>query len=367
MNVDKHISELLYEHDCVIVPKFGGFVSNYSSAKIHPTQHSFSPPSKKIVFNKNLVANDGLLANNIVTSENKSYPEAMSEIEHFVAETNTLLSKGNKVEIANVGSLRLDVERNIQFTPSNTNFHLGSFGLAEFQSPAIKREAVGKRITKEFIDREAIPSKNRKVIYKRIAIAAALLPLFFAMFWVSYKTDLLHNVNYADLNPFKSEVYVELPATESPEKITPARTEVTEKTVTEIPASGEELIETKEETNLEQEIETIESTAPSLLESFTNNTSNDVVADTTRVATTPVIQPTNGSYHLVAGCFQVESNAINFVADLNNQNISASIVGKRKGLFVVSCGDYSTRKEALENLRALKASRQDAWLLKEAF
>ncbi|MGZ6416715.1 MAG: HU domain-containing protein, partial [Bacteroidia bacterium] len=24
--VDKHISELLYEHDCVIVPDFGGFV-----------------------------------------------------------------------------------------------------------------------------------------------------------------------------------------------------------------------------------------------------------------------------------------------------------------------------------------------------
>ena len=56
--IDKHINELLYNHDCVIVPEFGGFVTNYASAKIHPVQHTFTPPSKNIVFNKNLKNND---------------------------------------------------------------------------------------------------------------------------------------------------------------------------------------------------------------------------------------------------------------------------------------------------------------------
>src|SRR5580693_10165262 len=154
--VDKHISELLYEHDCVIVPDFGGFVANYASAKIHPTQHNFTPPSKNIVFNKNLKNNDGLLANHIVTTENTNYPEAIKYINHFVENTNSQLREGTKVKVDEVGTLFLDVERNIQFKPSTTNYLLEAFGLAEFQSPAIKRDNIGKRIEKEFKDRGPI-------------------------------------------------------------------------------------------------------------------------------------------------------------------------------------------------------------------
>src|SRR3954469_6985215 len=115
--VDKHISELLYEHDCVIVPDFGGFVANYASAKIHPTQHTFIPPSKNIIFNKNLKNNDGLLANRIVVSEKANYPEALKYIGHFVENAAFQLKKGAKVKIEEVGTLYLDVERNIQFEP----------------------------------------------------------------------------------------------------------------------------------------------------------------------------------------------------------------------------------------------------------
>ena len=63
VNVDKSISELLYQFDCVIIPDFGGFVANYAGAKIQPIQNTFTPPSKQISFNRNLTSNDGLLAN----------------------------------------------------------------------------------------------------------------------------------------------------------------------------------------------------------------------------------------------------------------------------------------------------------------
>ena len=36
LRLDSHISYLLHEHDCVILPAFGGFVANYHSAKIDP-------------------------------------------------------------------------------------------------------------------------------------------------------------------------------------------------------------------------------------------------------------------------------------------------------------------------------------------
>ena len=204
--VDKHISALLYDHDCVIVPELGGFVANYAPAKIHPVQHLFTPPSKNIVFNKNLKNNDGLLASHIAGTENKTYPEALKYIQHFVQDTGLQLKKGGRVTIAEVGTLFLDVERNIQFEPDTTVNHLPeAFGLPGFQSPAIKRETIGKRIEKEFKDRKAIPAGRKKINVKRYVALAIAMPLIFAMVWVPLKTDLLKNINYSSLNPFASK------------------------------------------------------------------------------------------------------------------------------------------------------------------
>ena len=60
-SVSHYISELLFLHDCVIVPKFGGFVSNPKSAQLNKTTGALTPPSKQILFNPNLKTNDGLL------------------------------------------------------------------------------------------------------------------------------------------------------------------------------------------------------------------------------------------------------------------------------------------------------------------
>ena len=178
--IDKHISDLLYDHDCVIVPQLGGFVANYASAKIHPTQHTFTPPSKNIVFNTNLKNNDGLLANHITQADNTAYPEALKYIHHFVDTTNAQLKKGEKVVIGDVGKLFLDVERNIQFEPdANSNHLLDAFGLASFQSPAIKRDNIGKRIEKEFIDRKPIAGEKKKINIKRYVALAIAMPLIF--------------------------------------------------------------------------------------------------------------------------------------------------------------------------------------------
>ena len=72
MDVRVTISRLLEEHDCVILPGYGGFIGNYAPARIDPVSHSFVPPSKKILFNINLKQNDGLLCNRLVTDEGVS-------------------------------------------------------------------------------------------------------------------------------------------------------------------------------------------------------------------------------------------------------------------------------------------------------
>jgi cell division septation protein DedD len=337
--IDKHISELLNEHDCVIVPDLGGFVANYAPAKIHPVQHTFIPPSKNIVFNKNLKNNDGLLANQIVVCEHTSYPEALKYIQHFVTDTTGLLKKGNKVKIEEVGTLFLDVERNIQFEPDTVNHLLDAFGLSQFQSPAIKREAISKRIEKEFKDRKAIPAEKKKINIKRYVALAIALPLVFGMIWIPLKTDLLKNINYSDLNPFASKK----------ESVSPVKKDV--------PPAKTVQIAVPKDTVSEKPV--VEESLP-----VTENVAEPVKADSTHVS---VQNNTNTDYkfHLVAGCFQIEENAIRFVATLQKQNLNAAIIGQNnKGLYVVSCGDFATRREANDELENLRKVQPNAWLYK---
>jgi cell division septation protein DedD len=340
--LDKHISELLNEHDCVIVPEFGGFVANYAPAKIHPVQHTFTPPSKKIVFNKNLKNNDGLLANHVVMAERTTYPQALKYISHFVDNTSAVLKKGGKVKIEEVGTLFLDVERNIQFEPdANTNHLLDAFGLSAFQSPAIKRDNISKRIEKEFKDRDAIPAERKKINIKKYVALAIAMPLLFGMIWVPLKTDLLKNINYSDLNPFSSKEVVKPETKKAPDTV-PVKVVIPKDTV----AQQAEVENTDPQPVTEALVEPV------------------VKADTTRVAVEVNVDPSN-KFHLVAGCFAIEENAIKFVASLQQQNLNASIIGKNnKGLFVVSCGDYATRKEANDELSNLRKLQPNAWLYK---
>ncbi|HSH67480.1 MAG TPA: SPOR domain-containing protein [Bacteroidia bacterium] len=337
--VDKQISELLYEYDCVIVPNFGGFVSNYTPAKIHPAHHTFQPPSKSVVFNKNLKHNDGLLANHVASGFNTDYAGALKQIDQFVNHANSQFKAGKKVLIEDVGTLYWDVERNIQFEPSTKNYLLDAFGLVQFQSPAIKRDAIGKRIEKQLKDREPVvlPVNRRKTIKRLVALTIAV-PIIAALIWIPYKTELFKNTNNANLNPFHS--------TESNKTI------VNEQPVeTDLQPAYKDSTRTKTLSENSSQPVTATMVTP-------------VKADTTSV----VIEndkTINFKFHVVAGCFQIESNAINYIAKLQQQNIQASIIGQNEnGLYIVSCGDFRSRKEATTKLNDLRNQQQSVWLYK---
>lgn len=355
VKVDKHISDLLYTHDCVIVPELGGFVANYAPAKIHPTQHTFIPPSKNIIFNKSLKNNDGLLANHIANAEKASYPEALKYLQHFTSTTNTELKKGAKVTIDDVGTLFLDAERNIQFEPETTNYLLDAFGLSRFQSPAIKRDTIGKRLEKEFKDRSAIPAEKKKINVKRLVALAIAIPLVFGMIWIPLKTDLLKDINYSSLNPFALKG---VPTNSVLLNTTPDVPKVEEVVSNSLP----NLNDTIKHTALDLTNNVAQPVTAALVE---NKIIEAIKADSTRVAVNNESINLDFKFHLITGCFQIQENATRFVNDLQNQNITASIIGKRNGLYIVSSGDYATRKEAYTQLKQLKISQPDAWLLKK--
>ncbi|MDE1205512.1 SPOR domain-containing protein [Tenacibaculum larymnensis] len=170
MTLANYINDLLYRYDCVIVPNFGGFVTNKIGARVNTTTHTFYPPKKQLTFNAYLQHNDGLLANYIASSKNISFEEAVTFIAEEVAQWNEKLET-TSVTVASVGSLSLNEAKQVVFEPNlSSNFLTESFGLAEVSTPSVERV---KEVT---IKSLPTTEENKKTIplYVRRAAAAAV-------------------------------------------------------------------------------------------------------------------------------------------------------------------------------------------------
>ena len=182
MPLDKYISDLLYRYECVIVPQFGGFISNAVSARVNHFTHTFYPPSKQLTFNSHLTKNDGLLANYIAASEHISYGEAKNIIADEVALWKHDLEHG-EMELERVGTFRLNTEGNTVFEPNNEiNYLTSSFGLSTYVSPAVKR-LKGKHVPVIPLERESTSKRKTPVLLKYAAAATVA----FAMITVGWK------------------------------------------------------------------------------------------------------------------------------------------------------------------------------------
>ena len=327
MNIETYISDLLYRHDCVIVPGLGGFISNYKSAQIHPVSHTLRPPSKSISFNVQLQNNDGLLANYISDCESIPFASAQVKIGQYVKNLQNDLEHKNQVKISKVGVLSRDLNGLLSFEPDNTvNYLLDAFGLDTIQSPAILRHAKEVSLPKQVSKgAKRIKAPKTSINWK---VAAVILPLIGLSTYVSFQQEAVSDAyaNYAYLNPFKLK-----PAA----TYTPRTVEV-----------KETLILTSIEASPEMEIET----------------SVDVISTPEVIA--PIVNTVQ--FHLIAGCFSSEVNAANLVSKLKTQGFDSSVIGRNsKGLFRVAFQTFSSKETALLKLQNLKATGTSTWLLKQ--
>ena len=126
MDITAFIRELLFGHDCVIVPGFGGFIGNYTPARIDKAASTFHPPVKQISFNRNLNHNDGLLVGRISEScKDQLWRCTESWLRSLPRDLSARLSKGEKVVFDHIGSFVNNHEGNVQFEPDrDANYHL---------------------------------------------------------------------------------------------------------------------------------------------------------------------------------------------------------------------------------------------------
>ena len=337
MKMETYISDLLYRHDCVIIPGLGGIITNYRSAQIHPVSHTLRPPSKSIRFNVNLQEDDGLLSNYVSSCESISFASAQSKIEHFVFSIQNDLEHKKEARLPKIGVLSVDINGIISFEPDlKVNYLPDAFGLEVIQSPAILRKSKGIDLSKQIYQgAKSIQAQKTSFNWK---VAAVLIPLIGLCTYVSFQQEALSDkyANYAYLNPFKEKpaaVYI------------PRTMEVKEKTI--------ELKETK-----------ITTTPKTVVETVKVNT--EVKAKKTIPAPSVKTTLVSKSFHLVAGCFSSKLNANNLVAKLKTEGFEASVIGQNEnGLFRVAFQSYVNRELAVSEMKKLKDSGKSTWLLKK--
>lgn len=337
MKMETYISDLLYRHDCVIIPGLGGIITNYRSAQIHPVSHTLRPPSKSIRFNINLQEDDGLLANYVSSCEEISFASAQTKIERFVFSIQNDLEHKKQAKLPKIGILSVDLNGIISFEPDlKVNYLSDAFGLEAIQSPALIRKSKGIDVSKQiYRSAKSIQAQKTSFNWK---VAAVLIPLIGLSTYVSFQQDAIGDkyANYAYLNPFKEKpasVYV------------PRAVEVKEKTI--------EVKETK-----------ITTTPKTVVETVKENT--EVKAKKTIPAPSDKTTFVSKSFHLVAGCFSSKLNANNLVSQLKTEGFEASVIGQNaNGLFRVAFQSYVTRELAMSEMKKLKASGKPTWLLKK--
>ncbi len=388
MRIAKYISNLLFEYECVVIPGLGGFITNELPAKINTSQHSFSPPSKKIVFNARLQTNDGMLVNQIAEKEKISYTDARMRVDNFVAKCHKALDNYKRIHFHKIGILFKETSGEILFEPDNSyNYLADSYGLRSFISPAIKRDP-SVRIEKKFKDRKPkkekepeaakeIPPVNqvKKPRYVTINVFGLIILLtVIALVVVNFGSiQKLYN-NYSSVIPFfystPNEYFImnhgdKIPGNSNQNKFTANRTNerIVFQENEEMPASldnqAEELSETLDNSTTNNNIQQEETISDRDDEEITEQHDNDIYKNE------PEITPPR--FYIIAGSFEDEGNANKLVRQLYQKNFDAAIIGRNQyGFYRVAYAGYSTRPEAEEQLAIIRREENpSAWIFSE--
>lgn len=369
--VEQLIGDLLLRHNCVIVPSFGGFVAKQVSAKIDYVSGKMVPPSKSLLFNKQLINNDGLLINELSQANDLSFDQASEKVASKVNGWHSKLKSGQRIELDRVGYLYNDVENNLCFEQDRFfNLLLESYGLGKVHFLSEEDVQIAERINvqrevsaaivveekaplKKVIDskeeeKEEIPviahpiiqEKRKPKAWKYIA-AACILPIAFYSIWIPMKTDVLESgmISFSDFNPFHKTVKPEYKKNPVNLNREPSEVRVSlEEKVNELP----------EEVKVYTYKYDDDLYIPVALESEVN-TESEITP--TEPITNDVFEA--NAMHFVVGCFGDESNAANLVSKLKSNGMDASIVDIHNGLHRVSAGTalsmeaiYTIREEA---------------------
>lgn len=325
-----HIEFLLHDHNCVIIPGFGGFVVNTTPARRDGIA-TFFPPSCELVFNRDLTHNDGLLAQSYMKSEEIPFEAAMTKIELAVEELKHRLRDDRQVVLGELGQFIMNDDKRFIYKPSHF-VQPAFFGLTkaalkpliQMQSPAVKVST----------------GEQRQPRYRSVGIASAAASILLLMMFllpvgdrtiVRQSAQILSESDLFGSSPFQRNVTAENTSEGVATNATDATdaTEVAEMTTTD--------------DNIQPEL-----TAQTPL----------------AVAAADEDQP---RYYIIVGVYKVKEVAEKMMENLLKDGFSDRGWMRRPGRIDVYARSFAEKEDAVSTLRKIHKEfpdYRDAWILK---
>ena len=349
--IEDLVSSLLLRHSCVIIPNFGGFVAKTISAKLDLDRGLFLAPSKQLLFNKNLLNNDGLLISEYASLNAIEYSKSQSEIEEFVLDLKSKLNSKQSVHIERVGKLSYDLEGNLVFEQDRYfNLLLSSYGLSQVQFIANKEPEINEP---SIIDKKIkVKAPIREINYLKYAAAACLLPLAFYSFWIPTHSGVLESglISFKDFNPFyKKEI-----GAYSKQKMATQQNKVLEKNVFESQITTSKnhrvgLYKFDEGINIPIRIE--EKKIVKEILDIKIKTNQNIISST-------------NTFEYIIGCFSNKNNALALISKLKKEGFNAKIAGGSP-LVRVSIGGADSDLQMQTIIQKANEKGYKGWILKK--
>jgi len=325
------VISLLFDHDCVIIPGFGGLIGAYKSAGLEPASHQLSPPSKQLTFNRHLTHNDGLLATEISLRHAVPYSRAMQMVEQEVQSLKALLLADHRFDLTDVGLFYVEKDQTLQFRPyDRVNFLKESFGLERITLLPV---AAGETPIVPLLTDG--PASRDRIHWRKIAAVAAFPIALTLGFWqLGTHTEVMSSLSMA--HPFsivKSDY-------------SPSETKAAVNADFDSDDFAEFLKQNEGAEKADFAFDDENTTTIRLM-------SSGPPADTV----------TKGAFCLIAGAFKVEENAERMLKTLQNEGHPALLAGMKGELHLVAISSHSTKAEAENAISA--ADKKGLWIFRK--
>ena len=380
ISLDKIIFDLLLHHDCVIIPSFGGFVSQNEKASIDYDKGEITPPRKLIIFNNKLLKSDGLLINHFAEQNNLSYQQSFDQIRNQINSWKNQLDSGNRIELHKIGTLHIDKSNNIRFNQDDfSNLLISSYGLSTFifNKPEVESEL--KSNNKEIILKPQNINKNetqtpdikgvKNVPIWKYAAAACLLPLIFYSFWLPTQTSFLESgmISIQDLNPFHKVEETKYQKTENQNLSNDKKT--VQSLENQIKSLNSDLNYFSYKYDDEKYIIVKIKEDSSITKTVTEKTSENKKVKEKKKRRRERYQSkypkmSRGTKSTIVGCFGKYKNATRLVKKLKSKGFNASIIDVKRNLFRVSIGETTNNHDLEDLIQKTTSLGYDSWVLK---
>ena len=312
-NLAQYIEELIIQHECVIVPGLGGFVTYRDKASIRNNQ--LYAPTQRVRFNQLLTYHDGLLTEAYMRDRQISYAAALEAIETDIKLITTSLNSGNTFILGRIGALSLSADNTIILKNEDCKFLPENIGL-----PVVNLKQLTAQSNKDNTITLNIPRASSNIIRYAAMIIAVFI---FSLSIPTPVTDATHEASFYRVQS----------------------TEYRVQNINSIDTIG--AIETIGTIATIATIDTINTTKP-------QKTRNSQLATI------------DYKYHLIIASLTTQAEAEEYIANHTHFEKTHLQIIESKGKFRISAAGFNKYKEALQYMDSIRNDvpiAKNAWIM----